>query len=148
MFIYLDIIWILWYQTWSCIDRAQMESLPMTRKTLSVAFYSQTPVQKQLWTVHPAASCHIHRPPFVSSIHRKAQQKKKLGNEKKVDLIHLDFLVAKNYSCSYASTSHIYTHISRNTQHSYENTILCNWSENVIAFLIQKCDVFWYSVNV
>jgi len=59
-----------------------------------------------------------------------------------VDLIHLDVLVAKNYSCSYASTSHIYTHISRNTQHSYENTILCNWSENVIAFLIQKCDVF------
>lgn len=62
----------------------------------------------------PVASCHFPPHPqsfFPYSVHRKAQKiKKKQKMKTNVDVIHFDFIVAWNYLCSYASTSHIYTH--------------------------------------
>lgn len=92
----------------------------------------------------PAASCHAPPyPPLLSLLCPAKSTKKQQKMKTNVELIHFDFIVAWNYLCSYASTSHIYTqnthwgfrHKSRNKHAhthvaSFEHTILCNWLEN------------------
>ena len=79
-----------------------------------------------------------------------------------VDLIHFDFIVAWNYLCSYASTSHFgtqtHTELSDTNAEIHTRTaqlpFFFFWTYHTLqlvgklkAFLIQKLDVFWYSVN-
>ena len=86
------------------------------------------------------------RSTIPSSVRRKAQKKKQQKMKTNVDLIHFDFIVAWNYLCSYASTSHFgtQTHTELSDTNAeihtrtaqlpffffFEHTILCNWLEN------------------
>lgn len=102
------------------------------------------------------------QPPFLSLIcSQKSTKEQKIKTN--VDLIHIDFLVAWNYFCSYASISHIYTYKRTHTQRNdtkkqkYTHAPHCFlfWTYHTLqlvgklkAFLIQKLYVFWYSVNM
>lgn len=96
------------------LDAACRDSLPMKRKTvaetLTSLLFSSTrseitlnPPPPQL-CAHPLHPVHHFLPSYVQ---RKVQ--KKVENENKCWVNPFWFIVAWNYLCSYASTSHIHT---------------------------------------